>query len=104
MQVRLSFSFIMEWLLKVTASLELLAFFGYMNLKPSLLLWWLRYLFGKELVRRVVITNIPKVLGHGHDKRSNHQDGKDCSVFSFFLYSNNNNKKIIICKKFIMST
>lgn len=56
-------------------------------LEPLLLLWGL-YRFGcllltKELVRRVVVSDIPKVLGHGNDETSNNENGQDGRVLAW---------------------
>ena len=57
--------------------------------KPSLLLDWLRFRLGclllsEEFISRVIISDIPKVLRHGNNERSNHQYGQEGSVFSLF--------------------
>lgn len=52
------------------------------SLEPSLLLWWLWNVFGKELVGRVIITDIPEILGHGNNERANNQNGKNGGVLS----------------------
>jgi hypothetical protein len=47
----------------------------------------LRFRFGnilgsKKFIGRIIVTNIPKILGHGHDERSDNEDGKDGRVLA----------------------
>ena len=57
-------------------------------LKPFFLGWWFWNIFGKELIRGIVVTDIPEVLRHGNDEGTNNQDSEKGGVFSWTKQKN----------------
>lgn len=57
-------------------------------LEPSFLfLWFFRWwgdIFSKELIRWIVVSNIPEVLCHGNNKAADDKHSQQCSIFSFW--------------------